>query len=497
MTNRYNILVIGSGLGGLLCGAILAKKGLSVCVLEKNKVIGGNLQNFVRKGCVFNTGMHFLGALDDDQILYKIFKYLKVTEKVDFVKNNHNSADTVIIGNKKYSIPSGFDKFKESLIRYFPDEKKGIEKYIEKIREIWDKNPILNLSNVVFEDYYNRDYLSENLAATIDQITENEELKSLLLYNNGLYAGHPEKTPFYIHALITYFFVLSSYRIKGGSGKLADALIQIIEEYGGHVLKSKKVEIINIKKGRAVSVKTSDNSEYFADNIISGIHPKETIKMTNEGSFRKAYIGRIEKIENSIGSFVSYVVFKKKSFKNILSNIYFHKTKNVWSSVYNTGEWPTSYMLYTTPDENDPEYAESAVIITFMNYDEVKNWENTKVGKRGKEYMKFKNNRAEKLIDTVNSVFPDFKSCIDSVYSSTPLTYRNYTGIPEGAMYGLVKDSNKPIETYISVNTKIPNLYLTGQNIGVHGILGVTVTALLTCANKIDINSLINEINNV
>jgi all-trans-retinol 13,14-reductase len=76
--NKYDIVIIGSGLGGLLCGAILSKEGFQVCVVEKTKAVGGNLQSFERDGIVFNTGLHYFGSADKGQFIYQLFHYLGI-----------------------------------------------------------------------------------------------------------------------------------------------------------------------------------------------------------------------------------------------------------------------------------------------------------------------------------------------------------------------------------------------------------------------------------
>ncbi len=494
---KYDIVIIGSGLGGLLCGAILSKYSYSVCVLEKHSVVGGNLQTFYRKDCCFNTGMHYMGSLDKEQILYKVFDYLGVIDRVEFEKIDSECSDKVFIGDKEYSIANGIENYKKRLISYFPDEKNQIENYLSKLDEIWNKTPILNLKKINFNDYSQNNHLENSLIEVIDSITNNQELKSVLLSNNGLYAGNPNKTPFYIHALIKKSFTQSSYRIKGGSDLLAKALKKIIEENKGNVLVNKEVIKINIDKFKAVSVTVSDNSTIYADSFISNIHPSQTNKMIDDGIFRKAYVNRIKNLENSIGSFVLYIVLKKKSYRHISSNIFFSKSKDIWAAVYkDNDEWPKAYMLYTNQDKNNQEYAESATIITFMKFEEVEKWRNTSVGKRGNDYLEFKKNKSQKLLDTVYLKFPDFKNCIDTVYSSSPLTYRDYTGIPQGSMYGIIKDYNNPLNSHLSTFTRIKNLNLTGQNIGVHGILGVTMNAILSCSSVIDINELLENIKN-
>ncbi|NJK85772.1 MAG: hypothetical protein HC906_07180 [Bacteroidales bacterium] len=114
--------------------------------------------------------------------------------------------------------------------------------------------------------------------------------------------------------------------------------------------------------------------------------------------------------------------------------------------------------------------------------------------KRGEDYEEFKRKKAEKLLDNIEKQFPGIKSCIDAFYTSTPLTWRDYTGTWAGSAYGILKDFNRPLESIILPRTKIPNLYLTGQNINLHGILGVTISSVITCSELIDIKSLIKKI---
>jgi all-trans-retinol 13,14-reductase len=79
---NYDILVIGSGMGGLVCADILGKEGYKVCVLEKNQQIGGSLQTYVRDKVIFDSGVHYLGGLEKGQNLYQIFQYLGIMDKL-------------------------------------------------------------------------------------------------------------------------------------------------------------------------------------------------------------------------------------------------------------------------------------------------------------------------------------------------------------------------------------------------------------------------------
>jgi all-trans-retinol 13,14-reductase len=131
----------------------------------------------------------------------------------------------------------------------------------------------------------------------------------------------------------------------------------------------------------------------------------------------------------------------------------------------------------------------------------VKQWANSfntvsTEDERGKTYDDFKQQKAEKLIELVQLKFPNLKDCIKSYYTATPLSYRDYIGNDDGSMYGIVKDYSNPLKTFISPRTKLPNLYLTGQNLNLHGILGATMSGLVTCMAIMDNESIIEKVRN-
>ena len=83
---KFDVLIIGTGMGGLVCGNILSREGYSVCMVEKNKQIGGCLQIYVRDKVIFDSGVHYIGALDKGQNLYQIFKWLGLMDKLKLEK---------------------------------------------------------------------------------------------------------------------------------------------------------------------------------------------------------------------------------------------------------------------------------------------------------------------------------------------------------------------------------------------------------------------------
>ena len=141
-----------------------------------------------------------------------------------------------------------------------------------------------------------------------------------------------------------------------------------------------------------------------------------------------------------------------------------------------------------------PRFARSAVVLSYMNFDDVRPWADTTVGCRGEEYLEFKRLKAEKLLDQLYRDFPSLHGCIESYSTSTPLTYRDYTGTVEGGMYGVARDVNTGSASRITARTRVPNLFQTGQNINSHGILGVLVGAIVTCSELIPAKTIYQQL---
>src|SRR5260221_7106832 len=111
--HQYDVVIIGSGLGGLACGTLLAKEGYKVCVLERNKQLGGNLQTFARDKVIFDSGVHYVGGLDEGQNLYQIFKYLEIMDKMKIQRMDESVVDEIMFVNdpKTYYHAQGYENF--------------------------------------------------------------------------------------------------------------------------------------------------------------------------------------------------------------------------------------------------------------------------------------------------------------------------------------------------------------------------------------------------
>jgi all-trans-retinol 13,14-reductase len=490
----FDVIIIGAGLGGLLCGNILSKEGFNVCIIDKNHKPGGSLQTFGRKGCIFNTGLNYTESLDEGQVLNRYFKYFGLLDTLKLRRLDASGFEVIDFNDGQYKFSMGKDQFVETLAKVFPAERNGLNIYVRKISDICNAISMYTFSEEQ-SNVIDNNSVSTGAANYIRSVISDSRLQNILAGNNMLYSGTHNKTPLFIHALINNSFIESAWRIVDGSHQLVNILAGNIVANGGTIICNRKVVKLIIEKGRAVQVQLSNGEQIAGKNFIANIHPDQILDMVEPGTFRKTFRSRIKGLEDTMGMFTLYLVFKKNSHPYTNFNFYHFNQDNVWiASDYNKAKWPQNYLFMNTATSGSDRYAESGSVITYMDYSELKKWENTFTGDRGDDYLSFKEEKAEILLNAVEKQFPGIRSHISATYSSTPLTWRDYTGTRAGSAYGVLKDFNKPLESLILPRTQIPNFFLTGQNTNVHGILGVTISSVVTCSELIDGRYLIKKI---
>lgn len=502
-TERYDIIIIGSGMGGLICADVLSREGYTVCVLEKNRQIGGSLQTYARDRVVFDSGVHYIGALGKGQNLYQVFKYLGLMDKLKLQQLDIDAFDKIIIDNdhKEYALAQGYENFIRRLLADFPDEEQALRTYCDKIKYVCSRFPLYNLRS---GGAYNEkeSVLEIDTKTFIESVTGNKKLQAVLAGNNCLYAGQPEKTPFYVHALILNHYIESAWKCVDGGSQIGHIMAKNIRKRGGVICRNTRVTKLVEENGLISCVELHNGQRMYADRFISNMHPVKTLEITPTDLIKNAYRNRLKSLENSVSCFIVNVVFKKDSFRYFKHNYYWHRDGHAWDAADYTAEnWPLSYAVFLCTGSRSAEYAEGVSLFTYMRYDEVTPWADTfntvaEAQHRGETYDAFKQRKAEILINEVEKKFPGFKDSIHSYYASTPLSFRDYIGNDDGSLYGIVKDYKDPLRTFISPRTKVPNLYLTGQNLNLHGVLGAAMSGLATCIAVMGNDTIIDKIRN-
>ena len=455
------VIIIGSGLGGLCCGVILARQGYSVTVLEQGVQVGGCLQCFTRRGGKFETGMHFIGSASEGQTLDRLLNFVEVKPDITLSQLDPMGYDVVSLCGQHFRFANGREAFIGQMSQYFPAQLDNLVRYF---------------------DLVNMEYQLRSINEVIDEVISDPLLAKVLVGNLPLYAAEKDKTPFSTHAFIMDFYNQSAYRIVGGSDQVANSLVSTIERYNGKVLTRSKATKIVCDETHATGVEVNGEVLLEADIVIPDTHPMRTLELLDTNLIRPAFRKRINAIPQTVGGFSVYLRFKENTVPYMNANFYGYLQDSPWDCEhYDDASWPKGYLYMHLCHEPQPQFARTGVILSYMQMADVERWKGTRVGHRGDDYEAFKHEKAERLITTLEREFPELHGQITDYYTSTPLTYLDYTGTEGGSMYGIAKDVSLGAACRVPHRTRVPNVLQTGQNINSHGILGVMVGTIVTC----------------
>ncbi|WP_277064992.1 phytoene desaturase family protein [Prevotella aurantiaca] len=492
------VVIIGGGLGGLFAGALLAKEGFKVTILEKNATAGGGLQNFKRFGMKFDTGMHVIGGMRPGGNIYRICQYLGIAEKVQLMNVDDNCADSLYFAEDRttYQIGKGKEGFIDSLVAHFPEEKKNLQAYTDAIFRLTEEVDLFHLrpSSDMFTTHTSDFFLAAD--AFIAKYITNPKLRSVVAYMNPLYGGRGDESPAFIHAIISSLYIQGASRFIGGSETFANLLVSVIETYGGAVHCNEEIEWVEVNNRHVDYVRSKKGKIYQADHYISAIHPCTLLSLMSEKAFPKAYRTRLNEIPNAYSAFSVYIKLKPETFPYINhSEYYMTKYDEIWHFGQQNKVWPLGFLFMTPPEDQQGTYAEKALVTAPMSYEDVKKWEKTSVGKRGADYEAWKEEKAQQLLSHIEEIHPGFGACVEQVNTASPLTIRDYYGAKEGTMCGFSKNYKNILLSQVPVVTKVDNLLLTGQNNSLPGFCGVPLTAISTVEAILGRNYILNKIN--
>lgn len=500
---EYDVAIIGGGLGGLLCGTILAKEGKKVVLLEKNSRVGGCLQTFVRDGVLFDTGFHYIGAMGRDESLFPYFRYFGLTDTLQWEKTTPRCPDTLKFADVEERIPllQGENQLRDFLITRFPDEKSGIENYFRTIQRVSDSFGLRYFhENIAQTEAFRshetpaRQYLRETLKDPL--------LRGIVSGLAMLYAADGDSSSLYIHSAINSAFLKSSWKCQGGGMEMANRLASQIRNLGGEIHLRQQVKQLVCKNGSVVKAITQTGEEFTASHFIADIHPTTLLPMLDDPKALPAsFRSRVTEMEQTTSVFTLYLVIDGNNPVPGLENRYYFDNTDPFSCIrYTADQWPRCFGIFpSSPSAHCPQGMQGFSVMTYMDWEEVTPWEGTfntvwQVGNRGNSYEAFKYEKACLLLQKVEKEFPEFRGRVNYFYASTPLTWRDYTGTARGAIYGVKRDATNWMAGYLSHKTRIPNMLLTGQNINMHGVIGVSMSALLTCGQIIGTDYLLEKI---
>jgi all-trans-retinol 13,14-reductase len=403
---------------------------------------------------------------------------------------DENASDVVTLMStgETYCLPQGKERFITYLSERFPAEKEHIHAYINRLFELSEEEDLFYLREAPAEHPSHSDDFLGSVNRLRDHYITDPKLKTLLGYLTPLYGSDPQTTPAYIHALLSTLHINGTFQFVDESQQMAEALAEVIEDAGGQVVANEEVVKIEVENHAITKVVTKKGKVYQADSYISDVHPDVLLRIIDPQAFTTAFKTRIQSVPETMSSFKVFVKFKEQAF---------HYQNHSHFCLSEGEVWPQQLMFVTPPVAQQGEFAETMVLIAPMAFGEVKAWEDTRTGHRGEAYEQWKQAKTDMMLDFMERLYPDFRNLIDFVIASSPLTIRDYYGNKEGSNYGFRKESDDLMHSQMSVQTKVKNLFLTGQNVNIHGLCGVSLTAIETAEALVGHNSIVQKINKI
>jgi all-trans-retinol 13,14-reductase len=445
-------IVIGSGLGGLECALVLLRHGYGVTVLEKGRQAGGCLQTFVRGGRRFDTGFHYVGGLGPGEPLRPLADYFDLTDLPW-----EPTTEEILIGDERFRIPAGIDAYVAMLADRFPAERGALEAYGKLLREVGDH---------IFDAFDNgpSPLMGVSAAQYIRDNFRDPLLRKVLSGSNIRLCQDADTLPLYAFAQIGGSYIRSAWRLPGGGKAITDRLVARIEALGGVIRTGAEVTGLRLADGIVSEVLVGENESLRADVIVSDAHPAVTVALLQgSGVIKKVYRERILSLENSPGLFTANILLKDSNFPLPEGELHIHREDaDLW--------------------RKDPDRTDSVLVHTYPEGGMLDILSPMPLPERDGDYAGRKRIKLGQCLDLAEKGVPGLRDAIDKVYTSTPRTWHEYTGIPGGSAFGILKDWKSPLTTLLSPRTTAGNLYLTGGSLNLHGMLGVSITALMTAA---------------
>lgn len=476
---KNSVIIIGAGLGGLECGYMLAKCGMRVIVVEREPQIGGCLQTFRRGYATFDTGFHYVGGLAEGESLRRLFDYYGLMN-LPWRQLDTDCFDEIVIDGISYPFANGHSQFAEALTARFPQEKEGLKRYTDFLRQVGD-HIFDSLQPKNDNTFYSESLFARSAYEFLNETIQSPTLRKVLSGTALKMELNAPTLPLYTFAQINDSYIRSAWRLQGGGSLIAESLAQSISDMGGEVRTNAAVTLIKEENGKVAGVEINHGEEFIsADWVISSVHPAYTVSLVGESqTMRRSFRNRIRRLENTYGMFTANIRLKQGTIPYLNRNIYIYKDK---TDPWHIDLTDTQAVLvnYPVPQEGN-DTIDSIDLLSPMSWHEVKQWSHLPVGKRSTNYVTCKEEKTRKCLDLVSRRLPGLEDAIDHIYTSSPLSYHSYTASAEGCAYGIRKDYNNPMATVLTPRTPMPGLLLTGQSLNLHGILGVSMTSLFTC----------------
>ncbi len=524
MTSRsFDVIVIGAGPGGLTAAVLLARRGRSVLVLERHAVAGGNATVFNRPGYQFDVGLHYLGDCGPDGMIPKILHAAGIND-IDFRELDPSGFDTLIFPDFTFHVPRGIDAYRARLIERFPDEVKGIDRYLavlsgiralqglsgggmrQAIRSVWRARTAIWHRNRTLLQFFERHI-------------NDRRLRAVLAAHSGDYAEPPSRVALLAHAAVLDGYLMGAYYPRGGAQAISDRFVAAITTAGGEIRLGSTVTRILIENGHAVGVEfvddhqTTDAAQYKqvpavqiarAPVVVSDADIKHTLlELVQSDELSKPTLQRTWSYEMAHALGVVYLGVRRDLRAEGLRNTNFwvhpdYDSEAVYAAA-RAGRFdanPPCFIFSSTLRDPDnaklapPGHAniERVSIVPAQPHAWGTTPEELASGayRDNPRYVETKNAFAARLIKTAERALPGLARDIVFQEIASPLTHSRFTRSTGGTSYGIGMIPSQFLMRRPGPVTEVGGLLLCGAStLSGHGIAGAMMSGTLAAAKVV------------
>lgn len=501
---RFDAIAIGSGIGGLATASLLAQlEGKRVLVLERHFQIGGFTHTFSRKGeFEWDVGLHYVGEVGVGSVGRAVFDFI-TGGRVNW-QPMPDVYDRLVFPHFTHDLRAGRANLMSGLIERFPHERPAIEQYFKDLERASNWLTRYMITQTMTGTLWPlarliRRYGEKRALVTTGEYMDvhfsDEQLKAVLLGQWGLYGLPPSQSAFVGHALLVRHYMEGGYYPVGGSARIAESIVPIIEVHGGKVLENHAVEEILIEDGRAIGVRALEKKgkktvekTFLADMVFSnaGAHTTYTCLIPKEVKLPSRQ--KVANFPNGAANVTVYLGLegnpRELGFEGENYWIYAgYDHDEIHARRNELVDGKVSHAFLSFPSLKNPvAKGNTAEIIAFLDIEPFLSWENEPWHRRGEEYEALKERIGDALVAFVGERFSGFAERIVYREVATPLTTEHFTNHRNGNIYGLPMVPEKFRVRWLSPKTPIRGFYLTGSDAAFFGIVGAMMSGVLSMA---------------
>lgn len=454
--SRYDVIVIGSGIGGLSAALTVARAGKSVLVLEAERQFGGFINPFARKKFWFDTGIHYVGEMGKGRSLYQEFENLGLLDDLKFRELNPQGFDRYVFPDYEIRLGNSLDDFHSQLSKDFPSERISLSKFFKRfkaidrsLRDLQKRKGVLATIRLLPKIPQLLRYKGYTYKQLLDQFFVDPRLKAALSGPGGDIGLPPGSAAALVMIGIIAHFSRGAYYPIGGSKKVRDTYVEHLETNGATLKRRSPVDSIELRDGKASGVKTKTGETYQAPIVISNASALHTLRdLVGYSKLGRKPVEKMQRSRYSIGSVCVFVGTSQQPSEFGLddANIWNYPSYDIdslYRPVLEGRQMEKMAFFLTVPTLKDPhanhapQGKHTVELITFAPWKAFEPWSQQPVLKRDPDYMQIKNDVGKRLLNAAEKYIPGLEAKAEVIEISSPLTNSSFANTPDGSIYGL------------------------------------------------------------